>query len=130
LKRPKPNPITNTRSDPLSSSQRRLDGHLKTLDLAKEQNKRGQTIARHLDAMKAAQAKGAAHKKASLSLTILLSPTYDRWLHFKVKGRTGWREAKRETADVLWRTFLRLATLLAYLIWIPVLLYLASLLLR
>lgn len=130
MKRPKPNPITNTRSDPLSSTQRRLDGHLEMLDLAQEQNKRGQTISRHLDAVAAAQAKGATNKKASLSLTILLSPAYDRWLHFKVKGRTEWREAKRETADVLWRTFLRLATLLAYLIWIPVLLYLASLLLR
>lgn len=130
MKRPKPNPIINTRSDPLSSTQRRLDGHLEMLDLAQEQNKRGQTISRHLDAVAAAKAKGATHKRSSLSLTILLSPTYDRWLHFKVKGGTGWREAKRETADVLWRTFLRLATLLAYLIWISVLLYLASLLLR
>ena len=97
------------------------------LDLSEERSKRTANISRAYDAIAAAEAQGVSHRRASLWFDILIHPAYGQWLQVKVKGRTAWREIKRELVDSLWRMLLTLATLLAYLIWVPFLIYLVIL---
>ena len=99
------------------------------LDLSEERSNRTANISRVYDTIAAAEAQGIDHRRASLWFSILIHPAYDHWLQAKVKVRTAWRAMKQELADCLWRMFLTLATLLAYLLWIPFLMYLIILLL-
>lgn len=131
MKRSKPPSIVSTLASmkvmpprPPPRTRGTFTGIQEMLDISDERSKRMAIIDRACDTIAAAEAQGASHRLTSLWFDILTHPAYDDWLQAKVKGRAAWREAKQELRDSLVHMFLTLATVLAYLIWIPSLIYL------